>query len=158
MTAELYDSWQVTTMTEIPSGHLNMLLQRKLYGIRASVAGKRGEKSSRRFDAATVLGIALVWALFKTGLRTEPIRRILNEITETRDEDAVEAAMSLRSSDTGYLVIIHELSGDDASTALDVFPLEQEISEVLGSNPTASVLLLPVRNIFARVEKLMDLF
>jgi hypothetical protein len=139
--------------------YLNMFLQRKLYGITASISGRRGDKNSRRFDEATVFGIALVWMLFTSGLRTEPIKRILNDIAETTEADAVAAAEFLLQADVHYLVIIRDLGihGDEPATELKTAGTSfvQDIAKFVMDNPKASVLTVPVGEKFAAIEQRM---
>ena len=154
----LFESWHVTdVIVGIPALYLNMFLKRKLYGITASVSGRRGTKSSRRFDEDSVFGIALVWMLFESGLRTEPIRRILNEIAENTRADAIEAAQVLLSAQVSYLVIIRELR-NQGHEALKVTSAEwkEEIAEFVADNPAASVQVFPVGQMFAEIEGRME--
>jgi hypothetical protein len=156
---QLFESWHVTdVLVGIPPTYLNMFLQRKLYGITASVSGRRGDKNSRRFDDVAVFGIALAWMLFKSGLRTEPIRRILADIADTKDASAEEAARMLLGAGMRYLVVIRELTNSDDETVdlkIKVTDWLEELPEILAENPTTSVLVLPVGEIFDGIEKRM---
>jgi hypothetical protein len=161
MHSELFESWHVTEwLVGIPPTYLNMFLQRKLYGITASISGRRGDKSSRRFDEATVFGIALVWMLFTSGLRTESIRRVLNDITEATDADAVAAADFLLQAQVHYLVVIRELGihgdepGADFKTAGTSY--EEDIAKFVSDNPKASVLTVPIGEKFGAIEQRMS--
>src|SRR4029077_8519431 len=81
-TRQLFESWHVTDIiVGIPMTDLNLLVQRELFGISALVSGRKGTKSSRRFDTEQVLGIGLAWMLSKSGLRAEVIRQVLSDIT-----------------------------------------------------------------------------
>jgi hypothetical protein len=162
MGPQLFESWHVTRfLVGIPPTYLNMLLQRKLYGITASVSGRRGDKNSRRFDEETVLGIALVWMLFRCGLRTDPVRRILNDIAETKHADASTAAIILLQADLRYLVITRDLrdpgGGDDLDLKVTATDWQEDVADIVAKNPTESVLVLPVREIFASVHRGMAL-
>jgi hypothetical protein len=161
MSPQLFESWHVTNFfVGIPPTYLNMLLQRGLYGITASVSGRKGDKNSRRFDDANVFGIALAWMLFKSGLRTEPIRRVLIDIAGTTEADAEEAAKVLYGAQLRYLVIIRELTnpGDEIETELKVIGADWagELGEILADNSTASVLVLPVGEMFDGIELRMS--
>jgi hypothetical protein len=158
---QLFESWHVTEwLVGIPPMYLNMFLQRKLYGITASVSGRRGDKNSRRFDEATVFGIALVWMLFSSGLRTESIRRILNDIAQTIEADAVAAAQVILQAQVHYLVIIRELGihGDEPATELKTVgtSFKEDIAKFVVDNPKASVLTVPVGEKFAAIEQRMS--
>ena len=158
--SQLFESWHVTgVLVGIPPAYLNMFLQRKLYGITALVSGQRGDKNSRRFDDLAVFGIALAWMLFKSGLRTEPIRRILADIADTKDASAEEAARMLFGAGMRYLVVIRELtnSGDEtgADFKIKVTDWLEELPEILAENPTTSVLVLPVGEMFDGIETRM---
>ena len=162
MHPELFESWHVTrVLVGIPPAYLNMLVQRKLYGIAPSVSGRRGDKNSRRFDDATVLGIALVWMLFRCGLRTDPVRRILNDIAETMHADASATAIILLQSDLRYLVITRDLrhpgAGDDLDLKVTVTDWQEDVADIVAENPTESVLVLSVREMFASVDRGMSM-
>jgi hypothetical protein len=162
MGPKLFESWHLTGfLADIPAPFLNMLLQRKLYGITASVEGRRGDKNSRRFDEETVFGIALVWMLFTSGLRTEPIRQILKDIAETTKADAVEAAQVLLQAQVSYLVIFRELvnTGDEAGRELKTAGTSfvEDIAKYVTDNPTSSVLTVPVGERFTDIEQRMSI-
>jgi hypothetical protein len=159
MASELYESWAVTAMVGISTTHLNMLLQRKLYGITASVVGRRGDKNSRRFDEVEVFGIGLVWMLFNCGLRTEPIRQILADIAEKKDASAADAASVLTGSKLPYLVVVRDLTDDAESGGEFVVKGAvriAEIEEIITETPTSSVLVIPVGEMFDGIEQRMD--
>jgi hypothetical protein len=162
ISSQLFEFGDVTGfLVGIPPMYLNQFLQRKLYGITALISGRRGERNSRRFDEATVFGIALAWMLFKGGFRTETIRRILNDIAETSKADAVAAAQVLLVAQVPYLVIIHELAidGDEPATEIRTAGthFEEDIAKLRVENPTAMVDTLPVGLMFDAIEQRMSL-
>jgi hypothetical protein len=162
MTSKPFESWHVTdVLVGIPPAYLNMFVQRGLYGIKARVSGRRGDKNSRRFDEASVFGIALAWMLFESGLRTEPIRRVLIDIAETSEADAKAAAQVLGAAGLRYLVIVRELADQagEAETELKVIGTDstKELTDILIASPTASVLVVPVREKFDAIERRMAL-
>src|SRR5689334_12355384 len=96
-----------SAMTEIESGditerlvgiapvYLNKFVQQKMYGITASIQPGKLRAQRRLFSRDDVFAIALVWILFETGLRTDPIRRILTDIAATKKADAKISAKRL---------------------------------------------------------------
>src|SRR2546430_2594610 len=88
--------------------YLNNFLQRKLYGIAATESDRYGETKTRIFNEADVFGIALAWMLFESGLRTQPIRRILRKLARSKQANAKAAANALLKSRTEFLVIVSE--------------------------------------------------
>src|SRR5579872_5251941 len=103
------DSGDITErLVGIPPAYLNKFVQQKTYGITASIQPGKLRAQRRLFSRDDVFAIALVWMLFESGLRTEPIRRILNDIAETKKADAKIAAKKLLSSGADFLVIIRK--------------------------------------------------
>ena len=74
-------AFETSDITELLVGitpaYLNTFLQRKLYGITASLQAGKVRDKRRLFNEEDVFRIAFVWILFEGGLRTQPIRRIL---------------------------------------------------------------------------------
>lgn len=159
-TVQIFETWQVTDiLVGIPPKYLNMFLQRKLYGITARISGRRGEKNSRRFDTAEVFGIGLAWMLFQSGLRTEPIRKILCEIAETKVANAREAAQVLGQAQLRYLAIFRDLNqegntGDSVSVGGAQWL--EELKETLRDDALTSALVLPVGAVFDGIGQRMD--
>ncbi len=144
--------------------YLNNFLQRGLFGLTASVqAGKLREKR-RLFSREDVFGIALVWLLFESGLRTDPTIRVLKEIvgSDKTNANANRAAKKLLESKADYLVILRQprtptkTPPDKPGQTVRVAGAS-EIAEMLGQYPTAELLLVPVGHKFDDVRKRMEM-
>src|SRR5215472_2567314 len=72
--------------------YLQNFLQRGSYGLRSSVSPGKVRSQRRLFSPEDVYGVALVWLLFESGLRRDPITRILNDVAGTKKADANKAA------------------------------------------------------------------
>lgn len=157
---QLFETWHVTrVLVGIPQTYLNLFLQRKLYGINARVFGRRGDKSSRRFDAEQVFGIGLAWMLSKSGLRAEVIRQIFCEITGTETASAREAAGVLFNAGLRYLVVLRPVpipgGEDDAETAgleIELTDWPDEVTQILSKNSDASAFVFNVGEVFDHIE------
>ncbi len=144
--------------------YLNNFLQRGLFGLTASVqAGKLREKR-RLFSREDVFGIALVWLLFESGLRTDLTIRVLKEIvgSDKTNANANRAAKKLLESKADYLVILRQprtptkTPPDKPGQTVRVAGAS-EIAEMLGQYPTAELLLVPVGHKFDDVRKRMEM-
>ena len=158
---QLFETWHVTrVLVGIPQIHLNLFLQRELYGITARASGRRGDKSSRRFDEEEVFGIALAWALSKSGLRAEAVRQVLSDLTETKVASARDAAGVLLNAGQRYLVVLRELpvpGNEESAPRTAVLKVEvadwlEDVVQTLSKNPGASAFVLPVGEMFDRIE------
>lgn len=85
--------------------YLQNFLQRGSYGLRSSVNPGKVRNQRRLFSVEDVYGIALVWELFESGLRAEPIERILNDVARTKKADANKAAAKLLENRIAYLLL-----------------------------------------------------
>src|ERR1700730_13487325 len=85
--------------------YLQNFLQRGSYGLRSSVSPGKVRSQRRLFSPEDVYGIALVWELFESGLRAEPIEQILIDVAGTRKADANKAAAKLLENRTAYLLL-----------------------------------------------------
>ena len=73
--------------------YLQNFVQRGSYGIRASVKPGKVRVQRRLFSRDDVFGIALVWLLFESGLRGDPIARALNDIAGTKKASRLIASL-----------------------------------------------------------------
>ncbi len=144
--------------------YLNNFLQRPLFGLVASVqAGKLREKH-RLFSREDVFGIALVWLLFESGLRTEPTIRVLKEIvgSDKTTANANRAAKKLLDSKADYLVILRQprtptkTPSDKPGQTVRIVS-ESEIPELFGQHPGAELLLVPIGHKFNDVRKRLEM-
>ncbi len=88
--------------------YLNNFVQRGLFGLKASVQSGKVREKRRFFSREDVFGIALVWLLFESGLRTDPIIRVLKDITGGAKPNANLAAKKLLEGEADYLLIIRQ--------------------------------------------------
>jgi hypothetical protein len=142
--------------------YLQNFVQRGSYGIRASVKSGQVRVQRRSFSADDVFGIALVWLLFESGLRSDPISRILNDIAGTKKANANLAAKTLLESRTEYLRIVRE-PRKPAKTPLHE-PIQKvetmkhlEISDPRQSHPNATEVLVPVGSKFTDIQRRMEI-
>jgi hypothetical protein len=85
--------------------YLQNFLQRESYGLRSSVSPGKVRSQRRLFSLEDVYGIALVWELFESGLRAEPVEQILRDVAGTKKADANKAAAKLLENRTAYLLL-----------------------------------------------------
>lgn len=95
MPALTYDSSEVSKLVGIGPLLLNKLVERKMYGIGPSVRSGKGRGGRRLFSPDDVFGIALVWWLFESGLRSNVIQVVLDGICGTKGAAAVQAGKTL---------------------------------------------------------------
>lgn len=162
--AQLIESWHVTdVIVGIPMPYLNQFLQREAFGITARVSGRRGKKSSRRFDAEEVFGIGLAWMLSKTGLRAEVVRQIFCDLTDSKVGIARDAAQVLLQTGCPYLLVLREMpvageTADEAEMA-DLTTEASYLGEIpglLARNIGKSALVFPIGALFDRIELGID--
>jgi hypothetical protein len=151
ISAEAIKAFTSTDIADLLVGitpiYLNSFLQRKLYGITASISDRHGEKRIRIFDEDDVRGIALVWMLFEAGLRTQPIRRILNELAGTKKAVARTTAEILFRSRVEYIVVVREPRRPRAKGDPQVkitTAKKSDLPGLIAENPTANVLVVPI--------------
>jgi hypothetical protein len=102
---EVFDSSAVSEMVGIGSALLNKFVENRSYGIRPSIDPGQGRGGRRLFSLDDVLGIALVWWLFESGLRSGAIEVVLNNICNGEDAHTNEAAKKLTTVKTDVLRI-----------------------------------------------------
>jgi hypothetical protein len=144
--------------------YLNNFLQRPLFGLVASVQAGKLRKKRRLFSREDVFGIALVWLLFESGLRTNPTIRVLKEIigSDETTANANRAAKKLLESKADYLVVLRhprtptKTPPDRPGQTVRVAGTS-EIAEVLPQYPAAELLLVPVGHKFDDVRKRMEM-
>lgn len=90
-----FDSNEVCELVGIGPLLLNKFVERRTYGIQPSVRSGKGRGGRRLFSPDDVLGIAFVWWLFESGLRSGVIENILGQICAPAKGIASEAARKL---------------------------------------------------------------
>ena len=135
---------------------LNKFIERQQYGISPSVRPGGGRGKERLFGEEDIYGIALAYWLFESGLRSESIQFVLNQIVRGHvDAKARNAAYYARRAEvlaitrqprSGYAE--HPVQKTYLCDLARALPLVRE-------TPSSSVLLIPVRSLFANLEKKM---
>jgi hypothetical protein len=136
--------------------YLNTFFRRKLYGITASVQEGEVRAKRRLFSEADVYGIALVWMLFESGLRTQVIRRILNELGGTKKANARATAEVLHKSGAEYIVVLREPRKPRSKTEPEPkirTAKNSELAEIVTRIGTANTLIVPISAKFKDIEK-----
>src|SRR5438045_2878515 len=126
--------------------YLNTFIQRKLYGITASVQSGKVREKRRLFSEADVYGIGLVWMLFESGLRTQVIRRILNELGGTKKANARITAETLRKARAEYIVVIREPRKPKGKSEAEPeirTAKRSELGGIMTQLGTANILIVP---------------
>lgn len=156
MSIRIFTSPDVVELVGITPIHLNALVHRKLYGIKPSVSG-RGRKV-RVFDEDDVFGIAFVWILFESGLRTQEIRSILSHLVGSRKADARYTAKGwFQIPNAEYLVVIRDPSNPKRNERLDIGTAHQyELAGIIEKSRTASVLAIPIGARFADIKERIE--
>jgi hypothetical protein len=90
-----FDSNEVCELVSIAPLLLNKFVERKTYGIQPSVRSGKGRGGRRLFSPDDVFGIALVWWLFESGLRSNVIQSVLDGICQAKSVRADQAAKRL---------------------------------------------------------------
>jgi hypothetical protein len=143
----------------ITPGYLNTFLQRELYGISESVQAGKVRAKRRLFSEADVYGIALAWMLFESGLRTQSIRRILNELAGTKKANARITAEVLLRSQAEYIVVVREArkpKGKADAEPETHIAKRGELAGIVSGNPTANVLLVPIGAKFGDIKRRLE--
>lgn len=142
--------------------YLQNLLQRGSYGLHSSVSPGKVRSKRRLFSPEDVYGIALVWELFESGLRGEPIERILNAVAGTKKADANKAAARLLEGKKDYILVFH--TPRRPSTAKSKMPeqtvkpvTEAEFNRILNSRTRRGGQVIAVGEKFADVRKRLEI-
>jgi hypothetical protein len=132
---------------------LNKFIERKKYGI---VQAGKGKGTNRRFNEEDVFGIALVWWLFESGLRSETIQFVLNQICGGRlNSKANDAAKLLLDGGAERLVVTREPRSAPAKQPRQQTQTQNvaQAAQIARETSTASVLIIPVGGLFARLQE-----
>jgi len=132
---------------------LNKFIERKKYGI---VQAGKGRGQSRRFSEEDVFGIALVWWLFESGLRSETIQFVLNQICGGKLKSRANDAARILLNNGGEMLAVKR----EPRTAPAKHPAQEtflytadQASQLARKTSTASVLFVPVGNLLARLRE-----
>jgi hypothetical protein len=98
--------------------------------------------------------------LFESGLRTQQVRTILNDLARTRKPNAKDTAQGLlEAPGSGYIVVIREpRTNAKTKPQQSVGRADQyELEDIIKKSPTASVLAVPIGATFADIKERMEL-
>jgi hypothetical protein len=161
ITSGIDSSDLVELLVGITPLYLQNFVQRGSYGIRASVKPGKVRSQRRLFSRDDVFGIALVWLLFEAGLRSDPLVRVLKDITKTDKANANLAAKKLLESQSAYLLIVRQPRGPKTpgdKPEQRVKPIKQsELARAIEQYPTADLLIIPVGPKFDDIRKRLEI-
>jgi|SRR5271157_361778 len=153
-----FDSADVSErLVGITPTYLNNFVQRGLFGLKASVQSGQVRAKRRLFSRDDVFGIALVWMLFESGLRTDPIIRVLKDIARTKTANANLAAKRLLDSNAEFLLICRQARkpaknpADKPDQAVRCVQRSQ-LAEVLVKHSEQTILVIPIGPKFSDVN------
>jgi DNA-binding transcriptional MerR regulator len=153
-----FDSNEVCDLVGIRPLLLNKFVERKTYGIQPSVRSGKGRGGRRLFSPDDVFGIALVWWLFESGLRSNVVQIVLDGVCQAKSARADQAAKRLieKKIQSVRVQIEPRESPRLKMPDLRVFLITQENPNVL--RPVALVLEVPVGLLYwALVDKMKRL-
>jgi hypothetical protein len=157
--ARAFGIMDLARLVGIQPALLNKFIQRGKYGIAASVQPGKGQGRERRFGEKDVYGIALVYWLFESGLRSESIQYVLNQICDGKlRSGANDAASNVLRRTNNMLAISREpRRGYEKHPAQKTRLVDTtEASRLVRENSTASVLIIPVGSLFASLREMME--
>jgi hypothetical protein len=142
--------------------YLQNFLQRGSYGLRSSVNPGKVRSQRRLFSPEDVYGIALVWELFESGLRGDPIARVLKDVAGSKKADANKAAAKLLEGKKDYLLIVRTSRRPSKSISKmpeqTVQPVtEAEFNRILNSGIRRSGQVIAVGEKFADIRKRLEI-
>jgi hypothetical protein len=149
-------SMDVARLVGIQPTLLNKFIERQQYGIAPSFRSGEGRGKERLFDEDDIYGIALAHWLFESGLRSDSIQFVLNQIVGGfADAKARNAAYHVRKAEV--LVITRQPRSGYAKHPVQKTELcgLARASQLVRETASSSVLLIPVRSLFANLEKKM---
>jgi hypothetical protein len=142
--------------------YLNNFLQRRLFGLRASVQSGKVRSRRRLFSQGDVFGIALVWQLFESGLRTDPIARVLKDISQSKTANANEAARKLLNSGAEFLLIRRrarkpsKIAAEKPDQVVEATVRLAQLPELIGHSDE-TFLVIPIGKRFAEITTRINL-
>lgn len=156
-----FQSAEVTEVVGIQPLYLNKCIEREQYGIEASLRAGKGRGSRRLFSEEDVFGVALVWWLFESGLRSGAIQYVLNQICGgTLKSKASRASRILLERKAEVLVVrreprtVHDADRDYPKQRVSPVGRPRAL-ELTANTDDASLLIIPVGNLFAGLKELV---
>lgn len=151
-----FETMEVSSLLGIPPILLNKFVERGSYGIVPSVRSGKGRGSRRRFSQDDLFGIALVWWLFESGLRTKTIQYVLNQICGRRLGSKASDAARIVVERNAELLIIRREPRKEVGTE---YPKQRvlltdagRMAEQMKGLKTETLLVLPVGHLNARLN------
>ena len=144
-----FDTNEVCELVGIGPLLLNKFVERKTYGIQPSVRSGKGRGGRRLFSRDDVFGIALVWWLFESGLRSNVIQSILDGIYQAKSARADQAAKRLMEKKIETVLVQTQRGWTDPKLKLPrhlVFLIIQEKPNV--ARPIAVAMRVPVGQLY----------
>jgi hypothetical protein len=160
----VFETRDVLQLTGIPLPYLNKFIERGIFGIGPSIRTGHGRGSRRLFGTNDVLGIALAWWLFRSGLRSRIISQTLRDLLPRGDSHAsrLDAANNaagvllnkqIRDQQIQTLVITRQLNtSKKRNESSEQTVALQSISRIPATPDSSSVHSIPVGNL---LEQLM---
>lgn len=155
---DFFETAEVTEIVGIPLILLNKFVERGQYGVQASVRAGKGRGSRRLFSKDDLFGIALVWWLFESGLRTKVIQFVLNQICGRKlNSKANDAARVLNEREADLLLVertprTEAKEGATRPVQRVVLADAEQATEQIKQLGTWTLLALPVRNLYSRLK------
>jgi hypothetical protein len=155
MSIRAFTSTDVVDLVGVTPIYLNALVTRRLYKIKPSISG-RGQKV-RVFDEDDLFGIALVWILFESGLRTQEIRGILSELTGFEADARYTAQGWFEVPGAEYLVITRDPHGPKRDVGFEIgIANSYDLANTFAPTKTESVLAIPIGARFAEIKQRIE--
>lgn len=157
--AQFFDTQQVLQIVGIRAFYLNRFVERSQYGIAPSVRSGSGRGSRRLFSSDDIDGIALVWWLFESGLRSRAIEYVLNQVCGGKlNSKANDAAKIL--IDDGWEILVVRRWPRESTDAGREYPKQEvfrvdsrKAAQLVNENQNTSLLVVPTENLFAGLKK-----
>lgn len=127
-----------------------------------SATSRTRQSHKKHLSVEDVYGIALVWELFESGLRAEPVEQILNDVARTKKADANKAAAKLLENKTAYLLLFRRSRRPAKSIAKTPIQIvkpvtEEEFATFLRKRPHEGGQVIAVGEKFADIRKRLEI-
>lgn len=158
---DIFETGELTKLVGVKPIYLNKFIERGVYGIKPSIRPGKKRERRRLFSRHDVFGVALVWWLFESGLRSGAIRFVLNQICKVRNAPANQAARKLLDRKAELLAIkreprsVEEQEAEYPEQRVEVVD-HSRVPALLSARPTGSILLIPVGNLFATLMEKIE--
>lgn len=148
-------STEVANLVGIQATLLNKFVERKQYKIEASVRPAGGRGKERLFGVQDVYGIALVHWLFESGLRSQVIQRVLDDVCKVEIAKANDAAAILLHQEGEFLVVTRQvrLPGEKhlPKQKTKRCSVREATARLIANDPSV-VVVIPFQRLFSKLE------